>query len=297
MKSGLFILLALSLCGCLKFQQGPLTEVPSSATFLEMDGHRIRYVDEGKGPVVLLIHGFGSNLGVWDHVRKRLKKEHRVIAIDLLGFGYSDRPKADYSHGAQARRVVAIMDRLGVKKAALVGHSWGAAVALELARAQPKRITRLALYNAWVYANQQPTLFYWSRASGVGEALIWLFYSEQAEKRLEQSFYNPERLSHQMVVETEAAMARDGAGAVALAVVRGQRFEESEKHYHEVKQPTLILWGRQDHIALLSVGVRLSNQLPKARLKVFEQCGHFTMLEAPNSTLVLADFLAQGNGS
>ena len=297
MTRALCLALSLSLCGCLTFQRAPLTDVPAGMTFVEVDGHRIRYVDEGEGPPVLLVHGFGSNLGVWSDVRDHLKAHHRVIAIDLLGFGHSDRPEADYSPAAQGRRVAAVMDRLGVESVALVAHSWGAAIALELARAQPDRISRLALYNAWVYADQLPTLFHWSRTSGVGEALTWLFYSDQGERHLEQSFHDPERLTYEMVAETEAAMAREGAEAVALAVVRGQRYEESEQHYQEVTQPTLILWGRQDHVSLLSAGVRLSNQLPQARLQVFEQCGHFTMLEAPSSTLLLAEFLAQGPGS
>ena len=283
-----------AISGCAQRPNRGLRGPPAQATFLQIEGHRVRYIDEGIGPPVFLIHGFGSSLEVWGDVRKKLTSAHRVIAIDLLGFGHSDRPRADYSPRAQARRLVAVMDRLRVKTTALVAHSWGAAIALTLTLEYPERVTRLAVYNAWVYSDQLPTLFYWSRVKGLGEAIAWLFYAEDVERRLEQSFYNQDLITFKMVEDAEHNMTRDHGVDVTLAVVRGQRFETLETRYHTIKQPTLILWGREDHISLLSTGVRLSDDLPHAHLKVFERCGHFTMLEAPRSTQHLLTFLAQG---
>ena len=283
-----------TISGCAQHHHRLLREPPTQATFLQIEGHRIRYIDEGKGSPVFLIHGFGSSLEVWDDVRKQLTSTHRVIAIDLLGFGHSDRPRVDYSPQAQARRVLGIMDRLGVKKAAVVAHSWGASIALMLTLEHPERVSRLAVYNAWVYSDQLPALFYWSRVKGLGEVLAWLFYAEDVEKRLEQSFFNQDLITFKMVEDAEYNMMRDHGVDVTLAVVRGQRFETLETRYHTIKQPTFILWGREDHISLLSAGVRLSDDLPHAHLKVFERCGHFTMLEAPRSTHDLITFLAQG---
>ena len=135
---------------------------------MQLDGARVRYVDEGQGPPVVLIHGFASSLDAWATVTPELVKRHRVIALDLKGFGWSDRPEGDYSPRAQATLVVQLLDRLGVKRAAVVAHSWGSSVALALALMAPDRVSRIALYDAWVYEEQLPTTFLWARAGWHG---------------------------------------------------------------------------------------------------------------------------------
>lgn len=85
------------LAGCLSFHAGPLPGEPKTAQFAAVDDARLRFVDVGKGPPVVLIHGFASSLETWDLLIPELSKTHRVIALDLKGFGWSDRPEGDYS--------------------------------------------------------------------------------------------------------------------------------------------------------------------------------------------------------
>src|SRR5690606_27406680 len=126
--------------GCHSFHPGPLPNAPKDATFLIVDGVRLHYTDEGQGPVVVLIHGFGSSLEIWHQVIPALRGQHRVVAIDLKGFGWSSRPEGNYSPTEQARLVLLAMDALGVEKADVVGHSWGASVSLALALQAPARV-------------------------------------------------------------------------------------------------------------------------------------------------------------
>src|SRR4051794_6851963 len=101
--------------GCLAFHTGAMPGEPEHATFTTIDGVRVRYVDQGQGSTVVLIHGFASSLETWDSVIPTLVESgHRVIALDLRGFGWTDRPPGDYSSEAQARLVLALMDQLGV---------------------------------------------------------------------------------------------------------------------------------------------------------------------------------------
>src|SRR6476660_8383743 len=104
------------LAGCLEFHAGAMAGEPKTATFATVDGARVRYVDVGQGPVVVLIHGFASSLETWDLLIPELSKTHRVIALDLKGFGWSDRPEGDYSPAAEARLVIKLLDKLGVKR-------------------------------------------------------------------------------------------------------------------------------------------------------------------------------------
>lgn len=286
-------LLALALgSGCLHFHQGAMPGEPKDATYLELEGARVRYLDVGEGPAVVLVHGFASSLETWAAVVPELQKTHRVLALDLKGFGWTDRPQGDYSPAAQARLVQALLDARGVERAAVVAHSWGASVALALALAVPERVTHLALYDAWVYEAQLPTFFHFARAPAVGEVLFGLFYGERSDERMGLAFYDQRYVTEALVEDVERSLQRPGTRAAALAAVRGQRYAEVEAQYAKVAVPTLLLWGREDLTTPVSVGERLARQLPQARLVVYPRCGHFPMLEAaPESTRELAAFL------
>lgn len=288
--------LSVALSGCLHFHNGPMPGEPKDATYLDVDGTRVRYVDVGEGPTVVLLHGFASSIENWVAVMPRLVKDHRVIAIDLRGFGWTDRPVADYSPDAQAKLLKALLDARGVNgKISLVAHSWGSSVALAFALAQPEQVERLALYDAWVYENQLPSMFHMARAKGLGEILFGLFYDQRADERITLGFYDPEVVTEKLVEEVEIAFARPGTRAAALEAVRGMKFDEMEGKYHRITVPTLLLWGREDLVTPVSVGEKLVRQLPNAKLVVYPRCGHFPMIEAVSeSTRDLQEFLSGG---
>ena len=287
--------LAPALAGCMSFHQGPMPGEPKDATFLEVEGARVRYRDRGEGPPVVMIHGFASSLETWDLVAPVVEKKHRVISLDLKGFGWTDRPEGDYSPWAEAKIVRALMDRLGVERAAIVAHSWGSSVALALALGAPERVTRIALYDAWVFEDQIPTFFRLSRRTGMGEFLFGLFYTERPDERLSLAFYDPTVVNEKLAEDVERSIQRPGTVAAALAATRGQQFAEVEKRYRTIKKPVLLLWGREDVVTTLEFGERLSKELPNARLVVYPRCGHFPMLEAASaSTTELSKFLDEG---
>jgi pimeloyl-ACP methyl ester carboxylesterase len=320
-----FLLLLPSLMGCLSFHKGPMPGEPQNARFVDVDGVRVRYVDTGEAtppapkpdakkeegggdpggataagtmpsadprPVVVLIHGFASALDAWTPVVPALGKTHRLIALDLKGFGWTDRPEGDYSPQAQARLVLKLLELRGVSRAAFVAHSWGSSVALSAALAAPDRVSKLALYDAWVYEDQLPTFFHWSRAEGVGETLFGLFYKERADERIALAFYDKKFVTEQLVEDVDAALDRPGTVAAALAAVRGQRYAEIEAQYRSIDKPTLLLWGREDVVTPVRYGERLSRDLPNSKLVVYPRCGHFPMIEAREaSNRDLAAFL------
>jgi pimeloyl-ACP methyl ester carboxylesterase len=283
------------LTGCMAFHPGPLPGEPKTATFADVGGVRVRYLDTGSGPPVVLVHGFASSLETWNAVVPALAKNHRVIALDLKGFGWSGRPEGDYSPRAQAELVFALLEQRGVEKAAVVAHSWGASVALEMALTHPERVTKLALYDAWIYEEQLPTFFILSRASGVGETLFRLYYGQRADERIAYAFYDKERyVTERLVEDVQRALERPGTYAAALAAVRGQRYATVQQQYRTIAQPTLLLWGRDDGVTLLHYGERLSRDLKNARLVTFAECGHFPMIEAASeSNRELTAFLAE----
>ncbi len=294
------VLCVLTQSGCLSFHSGPIPGEPTGELWRQIEDTRVHYTDTGEGEAeagrpVVLIHGFASSLYAWRGLAPVLEAQgRRVIALDLRGFGWTDRPEgADYSPAAQARLVRALVRGLGVERYDVVAHSWGSSVALQVAMQEPEAVGKIALYDAWVYHDQIPTFFTWAQAPGVGEALMAMFYRERTDEKMASAFYDPDRYVTDALIEhVESSLVRPGAMAGALEAIRGQNFEDDDR-YGEIKQPVLLMWGREDKITLLSYGERLASQLPGATMKVYPRCGHFPMVEAASaSTRDLLVFLA-----
>ena len=134
-------------------------ETPPSGKFVEVDGVRLHYVDRGKGPVVVLLHGNGMMLqdfqasGVMD-----LAAAHRrVIAFDRPGFGYSERPRTTaWTPQVQAELIAKALKSIGVDRAVVLGHSWGTLVALAMALDHPETVTGLVLLSGYYFATARP---------------------------------------------------------------------------------------------------------------------------------------------
>lgn len=117
--------------------------------FTQVDGHRIAYIDEGKGVPLLLIHGIPTNGLMWREVIPVLSKRFRVIAPDLLNYGQSEMPEsADVSINAQRRILFGLLDSLGVRRAHVVAHDIGGGVAQLMAVDKPERVDRLVLIDS-----------------------------------------------------------------------------------------------------------------------------------------------------
>jgi pimeloyl-ACP methyl ester carboxylesterase len=268
---------------------------PRGAQFAEVDGVRVRYVEVGDGPPVGLVHGFASSLETWATIVPEVSRRHRVIAMDLKGFGWTDRPEGDYSPRAQAELVMRLLAQRDAARVALVGHSYGASVVLQAALSCPARVDRICLYDAFVYHEQVPTFFHWSKYGGVGEALFGLFYRERPEERMRLAFHDQAYVTAELVDDVERALDRPGTLAAALETVRSCNFASVQGRYPTIAKPTLLMWGREDKVTPLPFGERLAREMPHARLVSYARCGHFPMIEAARaSTDDLLAFLGPG---
>jgi uncharacterized protein (TIGR04551 family) len=289
------LLILLVVAGCPRFHAEPLPNTPSDMTFVDIDGVHVHYKDIGAGPAVVMIHGYGATLDSWATVAPHVAADgHRVIAIDLKGFGWTSRPEGDYGPAAQAALVWRVLDKLKIVDAAIVAHSWGSSVALAMAVAQPARVRRVALYDAYVYDEQVPGFFRWAQKSGIGEALFDLFYTERIEDRAPLAFYDERWVTQARVDHVEREMERPGTVAAALATARGHEFAKLHQQLRGFAKPVLLLWGENDQVTPLHYGQQLAQELANAELKVYPRCGHIPMVEAhQTSTRDLQAFLAK----
>lgn len=273
--------------GCLPFQKkdNPFQLKSKQSLLLGPQKWRIHYREMGRkgDPSIVFIHGYGSASVVWIPLMRRLVKAgYHCLALDLPGFGLSDKRKGNYETQYIARVVKKFMDAKGVQKADVVAHSWGSSVTLALAVQFPKRVRRIVINSGWVYHAQIVPAIRWSKIPVFGEILYGLFYREMPGQKLEHAVYDAHKwVTHPIVKQVSRSYARPGALAAALAVARGMNFRKMEARYHTIQQPTLLQWGHQDRIALPFYGRRLDAHLPNSQLVFLNRCGHMPMMERP----------------
>jgi pimeloyl-ACP methyl ester carboxylesterase len=220
------------------------------------------------------------------------------VALDLKGFGYSERPAAgDYSLTAQARLVGELMDRLGIPRAAVLGHSMGGAIALRLAATSPEKVDRLILVGSAPPSRMVPRLAASPPLPSLlrlGTALV-LHQPRLREIVLRQGFYDPAFLSPEMLGEfRRVARIRGSTDAIASLLSDAARDEPLD--LSRVSQPVLLLWGRHDRWTSLRLARWLADQIPDARLEVIERARHMVLEErAEEANEAILSFLSSGS--
>ncbi|HEV2829045.1 MAG TPA: alpha/beta hydrolase [Pyrinomonadaceae bacterium] len=257
--------------------------------FLDVDGVRIHYQEAGdaNAPPMILIHGFATSNLVWSKVFLDFAAGgFRVIAPDLLGYGYSDKPRElDYTIARQAEMVVDFMKELGVERAVLVGSSYGAAVAVTVALDHATMVEKLILVGA--VNNNRPTRYLLMRLFGspiIGDILSPLLVGSRLllRKRMKRVYDK-----HSWVLDERRVDARHlplrtrNAHRAIIRTVRRWDAERVSRDAHLLTQPTLLLWGDTDREVPLQDGERLHQAIAGSRLIVFRDCGHLPHEEYP----------------
>lgn len=264
-----------------------------------IDGERIHLIDRGQGPAIVLIHGFLGNTASFRSIIDDLSRDHRVIALDLPGFGFSDRdPGFDLSQEAHARRVARVLDEAGIQRATILGHSMGGAIAQRFAARFPERTERLVLLCA-VNAGEVPE---WDRLGRRAKAALTgmrlLTKSPTLMNRLtlrtmRSIVGDPDRLTADDAWVYTVPLLRPGTVGCLESMFRRLR-EEQPVDLGRITAPTLVLSGECDTAVPPSVGLRLVESIPGARAHVWPGIGHLPAEEDPTAVLEqLRAFIAQ----
>ena len=267
---------------------------PEIANSLRIGDCTINYHDQGKGEPILLIHGSGPGVTAWANWRgviPELSARARVIAPDMIGFGYTQCPAGRrLDPEAWVNQLTGLLDALDIATVSVVGNSFGGAIALALAQRHPQRVKRLVLMGSaglsfpiteglekvWGY---QPSL----QAMGelmevfaydhslINDDLVRMRYEasirDDVQTRFAQLFPAPRQQGVEMLALPEAAL-------------------------RELPQQTLLIHGRDDRVIPQEVSERLLRLIPHAQLHVFGECGHWVQIErARDFTRLLIDFL------
>ena len=257
---------------------------------------RLFYEEKGQGSPVLLIHGFGASTYTWRHIGPELARNHRVIAVDLKGFGQSDKPFDEhYSVFDQADLLAQLIVDLNLRDLTVVGHSFGGGVALVLALDDDQRIkgriTKLVLLDTIAYPQDIPVFFRMLDMplfSHLGVRIVPPALQTRIALRI--AYLDNSKIDDEEV-ETYAAPLRTAAGKHAIIhsarQIMPEGLAEISERYKSIELPTLIAWCDHDRIVPLDVGLKLRRTLPNASLRIVEGCGHMPQEEQPEATLGL----------
>jgi len=298
LKFGVAALMAGAVASCAPVLTPQFVEAVEQVRFQPVgvgdDAVKLAVHEKGRGDPIVLIHGLGASSYTWHKIAPELARTHRVIAIDLKGFGQSDKPlDARYSIQDQARLIEDYILRNGLRGATLVGHSYGGgvalAVALRLMDGGKTNVNRLVLIDSVAYRQPLPFFFRLLRTPIIGEIGLSLVPPEvQMQQALSIAYYEDGKVTEETIKNYADALHTEGGRHALLHTINSldpEQADEISKRYKSLKLPTLVLWCRQDKIVPLRLGLRLTRDLPNARMEVRHDCGHIPHEEQPEWTL------------
>ncbi len=265
------------------FLDQPRPEPVHRAEWLDVDGVRLRTVRAGTGDTTLvLVHGYGESLTTWRSLFDRLAEDYRVIALDLPGFGGSDKPDSSYSLAAMTQRLSRFLDRWTEEggPVVMVGHSMGGELAASLALLRPDRIKMLVLIAP---AGYRIGLGGIAHTMSVGKARTIGKYL--ALRSFITPIHDPAWLGEPDSL-AHYDLTSDGAySRAASRVLEEFDFRALKDRFDEIPQPTLLIWGGMDPVVPFSVGETLAREIPCVQFLPLPGAWHRPHAETPDTVL------------
>jgi pimeloyl-ACP methyl ester carboxylesterase len=271
------------------------TERPEIGTTVDAGGIKTNYLEAGAGPAVILVHGSGPGVTAyanWRLVIPDLSQEYRVIAPDMVGFGFTDRPDdVEYTLETWVRQVIGLMDSLGLQSASIVGNSFGGGIALRIASRYPERVDKLVLMGSM----------------GVGFELteglnrVWGYTPSFQNMRgvLDVFAHNRELVPDELAEVRYRASMQPGfqdAFEQIFPEPRQQGVEAMRTPDDDIRRiphRALIVHGREDQVIPVETSLQLFRLLDRGDLHIFSHCGHWSQIErSAEFNRLVRDFLA-----
>jgi pimeloyl-ACP methyl ester carboxylesterase len=257
------------------------TERPEVGATVDANGIKTNYLEAGEGEPVVLVHGSGPGVTAyanWRLVIPALAEEFHVIAPDMVGFGFSERP-GDVEYGVQtwADQVVGLMDSLGIQQASMVGNSFGGAIALRIAAQHPERVKRMVLMGSM--GVDFPITEGLERVWGYEPSF------ENMRKVLDVFAYNRELVPDELAEVRYRASMQPGfqESFSAMFPAPRQRWVDAmrtpDEDIRQLPHQTLIIHGREDKVIPVETSLHLMQLLENGDLHVFSHCGHWVQIE------------------
>jgi pimeloyl-ACP methyl ester carboxylesterase len=258
---------------------------PPKGSFVEVGGIRIHYVERGEGEPLVLLHGNGSSIQDFESsgLIRLASKQFRVIAFDRPGFGHTARPRGKFwTAEAQAELFAAALGKIGVSRAVVVGHSWGASAAVALALKYPRLVGALVLASGYYYPTMRPDVLLlglpaFPLAGDVIRYSISPIVSRLMWPLLVRKIFSPQAMPAKFAafpkeMTFRPSQVRAAAAESALMIPTAYA---ARAHYHELEMPVVILAGEEDQLVdIEKQSARLHQELPRSVMHRVPGAGH-----------------------
>lgn len=249
---------------------------------------RIVYTEHaGRGEPVLLIHGFGASSYSWRKVMPGLAENYRVTALDLYGFGWTERPDDwnRYTRDGQVELILEVMDALGLDDAHIVGHSYGGSISMALAADHPGRVRSMVLVNSAAVDYPMNRRKWFARVG----LFNWIYVrglalrTSTVERVMYEAYFDDSLVTDELVENYLDRLRVEGASQGYRGLSRPLPASQQPRdiRYQDIDVPTLILWGAQDQVITIEVGRYHADLFPDIRFVAIEGAGHAPMEEKP----------------
>jgi pimeloyl-ACP methyl ester carboxylesterase len=266
------------------------TLFPFESKWIEVNGERLHYVDEGKGHVILFCHGTPEwSFGYRDLI-KSLRLSFRCIAVDMLGFGLSDKnPDADYTCKAHAARLEAVIQKLDLKNITIVANDFGGGIGMSYALDHPDNIDSIFLFNTWMWSLKNDRHFAGPAKmmnSWFGR-MLYLQFNAAVNIIMPSAYGNKKVLTPQIHAHYKNALpkgSRIAAYTFAKELMDASDWWQSLWNKADLlaDKKILIVWGMKDKFILPKELERWKSKFPNAEIVTFDDAGHFVQEEKPN---------------
>ena len=262
----------------------------SPADMIDVAGTRLDVRDSGPkdAPAVILLHGFGSSLHTWETWSAALEADHRVVRFDLPGCGLSPPdPGGDYSDARSMDVLIALMDKLGIARASIVGNSMGGRIAWTFAAAHPDRVDRLVLISPDGFASPG---FEYGKTPDVPSTIKLMRYvlpKPLVRMSLKPAYADPDTMTDALATRYYDLMRAPGVRDAMIArMAQSIRFDPVAR-LQTIRAPTLLLWGEEDRMIPFTNAADYVKAIPRATLAPLPGVGHLPQEEAPQPSLAI----------
>lgn len=305
-KGFLAIVLALGLTTCtyMGMETIPVQELESKyqnehSRYIDIDGLRVHYRDEGDGPTLLLIHNELGSLASWDKWVEEIGDRYRIVRMDLPGFGLTGSASVqDFSRSATVNFLTRFIDELGLTNINLVGSSYGGFTAWNYALDNPDNVSRLILITPIGYTQKLPTIIDAFTQPGVETASNYVIPKPVVKVTLDQGFGSQSRLTKDIVNRYHELLMREGNRTSAAKFFKVLKEHSKNEHLgigiKDISVPTFIMWGEQDRWTPIDYLDLWLEDIPDAEFIRYPSVGHFPHEEIPDLTAQDADAFIQG---
>lgn len=270
-------------------------DVPKPGRIVDVNGYGVHVVEAGDGPAMVLVHGFGGQTYSYRALIPLFARDHRVIAVDLKGYGYSERSvSTGLSATDQVTMLRSLLAKLGVERAVFVGHSMGGGVVQRFAATYPEMV-EAAVLAASVDTQRQRRMR--NMAPGAIMRPLLPYLGKVATDRLLRLSYHDESLLTPDVADEYKRPGRIAGSMDGLFKMMQDYRGDGPIEFDRISMPVLLLNGAQDRVVPLFIASGIREVIPQARLVVIDQAGHMLLEEKPaECERAIRDFLA-GVGS